>query len=256
MLSASQQKYLTALQVKKYRQKYRKFTVEGSKMVLELLAQTRIPVADIYGLERWADENAAALAPFYPIFNAVTEAELRKISTLTTPNGVLAVAELPAPDSGPVSGGFAFYLDGIRDPGNLGTILRVADWFGMTAVYCSADCADAFSPKVVQASMGSVLRMPVVEAGLDDLVQMHPQLPVLGAVLGGENVFEADLPGQGLLVIGNESSGIRPDLEALLTRRLTIPRGPGSSAESLNASVAAGILAALVMRANAHMRKK
>lgn len=256
MLSASQQKYLTALQVKKYRQKYRKFTVEGSKMVLELLAQTRIPVAGIYGLERWADENAAALAPFYPIFNAVTEAELRKISTLTTPNGVLAVAALPGPDSVPVSGSFAFYLDGIRDPGNLGTILRVADWFGMSAVYCSADCTDAFGPKVVQASMGSVLRMPVVEAGLDELVQTHPQLPVLGAVLGGENVFEADLPGQGLLVVGNESSGIRPEREALLTRRLTIPRSPGSSAESLNASVAAGILAALVMRSNTHMRKK
>jgi len=250
MLSASQQKLLTALQVKKYRQKYHKFTVEGSKLVLELLAQTRVPVAAIYGLERWALENAAALAPFNAIFNPVTEAELKKISALTTPNAVLAVAEMPdstTPTSFGKGDGVAFYLDGIRDPGNMGTILRIADWFGFTAVFCSPDCADVYSQKVVQASMGAIFRTPVWEVAIPDLLAERPGCPVLGAILEGENLFEADLPASGLLVIGNEGSGISAEVEARLTHRLTIPRGPGSVAESLNASVAAGILAATVV---------
>ncbi|MCB0531913.1 MAG: RNA methyltransferase [Lewinellaceae bacterium] len=246
MLSASQQKFLTALQVKKYRQKYRNFTVEGSKLVTELLMQKRISVVSVFGLERWATENAASLAPFYQLFNAVSEADLKKVSALKNPPPVLAVAELPEPAQPALDSGVAFYLDGIRDPGNLGTIIRVADWFGMPAVYCSPDCVDAFGPKVVQASMGAVLRIPLPEMELTEILHLEPQLPVAGAVLDGDNVFTTQMPDHGLLVIGNEGSGIRPNVEALLTRRLTIPRAPGSAAESLNASVAAGILAAFV----------
>ncbi len=249
MLSASQQKFLTALQVKKYRQKYRKFTLEGSKLVSELLIQKRIAVVSVFALDRWAAENATLLAPFYHLFNAVTEADLKKISALQTPPPVLAVAELPEPAQLTLETGVAFYLDGIRDPGNLGTIIRVADWFGMPAVYCSPDCVDAFSPKVVQASMGAVLRIPLPAVEITDILHNKPDLPVAGAVLGGDNVFTCEMPNHGLLVIGNEGSGIRPEAEALLTRRLTIPRGTGSAAESLNASVAAGILAAFVAAA-------
>ena len=149
MLSASQQKFLTALQVKKYRQKYRKFTLEGSKLVAELLSQNRVGVSALYGLERWAAGNAALLQPFYHLFNPVTEAELKKISALKTPQQVLAVAEIPEPALPPLQGAVSFYLDGIRDPGNLGAIIRIADWFGMTAVYLSHDCVAVFSPKVV-----------------------------------------------------------------------------------------------------------
>ncbi|MBK8967924.1 MAG: RNA methyltransferase [Saprospiraceae bacterium] len=246
MLSASQQKFLTALQVKKYRQKYRKFTVEGSKLVAELLVQKRIAVVSVFGLERWASENAALLAPFYHLFNAVTENDLKKVSALQTPPPVLAVAEMPEQPQPTLETGVAFYLDGIRDPGNLGTIIRVADWFGMPAVYCSPDCVDAFSPKVVQASMGAVLRIPLPAVELTEMLRNNPDLPVAGAVLDGDNIFTCDMPKHGLLVIGNEGGGIRPNVEILLTRRLTIPRAPGSAAESLNASVAAGILAAFV----------
>lgn len=248
MLSASQQKFLTALQVKKYRQKYHKFTVEGSKLVLELLAQKRISVSAIYGLERWQEENAAAVAAFNSIFTPVSEAGLKKISALTTPNAVLAVAEMPeTPDTGlPLGGSTAFYLDGIRDPGNMGAILRIADWFGFPAVYCSPDCADAYNQKVVQASMGAVFRVPVQEIAFANLLSANPGWPALGAVLDGENLFETELPAEGLLVIGSEGSGISPAVETQLTRRLTIPRGEGGGAESLNASVAAGILAAFM----------
>ncbi len=246
MLSHNQQKLIAALQVKKYRQKYRKFVVEGEKMVGELLRQTRLPVSALFGLERWAEAHAALLAPFLEIFNPVSEGELKKISGLSTPNGVLALAEWPAvlPVLDLPLTERCFYLDGIQDPGNLGTILRIADWFGLPAVFCSPDCVDAFSPKVVQASMGAIFRIQTQEITLSDLVAQLPGLPVMGAVLGGDDVFTTALPGHGLLVIGNEGRGLSPVAERLLTHRLTIPRPPRGRAESLNAAVAAGILAA------------
>jgi len=246
MLSNNQQKLIAALQVKKYRQKYSKFVVEGEKMVGELLRQTRLPLVSIFGLERWAEEHAALLKPYLQIFNPITEAELKKISALTTPNQVLAIAELPdeAPNMGLWQTARCFYLDGIQDPGNLGTILRIADWFGLPAVFCSPDCVDAYSSKVVQASMGAIFRIHTQEIVLSALVAQVPALPVLGAVFGGENLFHTTLPSHGLLVIGNEGRGISPETAGLLTHRLTIPRHPQGQAESLNAAVAAGILAA------------
>jgi len=244
MLSASQSKFLTALQVKKYRQKYRNFTVEGAKMVAELLTQTRVRTVALYALEHWADENAALLEPVRHIFQPVSESELKKISSLTTPQQVLAVAEIPVSTPKPWVNG-AFFLDGIRDPGNLGTILRIADWFGFSAVFCSPDCADAFSPKVVQASMGAIFRMPVYEMELGDALAIAPDCAVLGAVLDGENAFGMSYSGSDLLVIGGEGSGMQAETERRLTKRLTIPRAPGSASESLNAAVAAGILAAV-----------
>ena len=129
MPTHQQQKLIAALQVKKYRQKYRKFVVEGDKMVAELLRQTRLPVSALFGLERWAGDHAALLAPFLEIFNPVSAGELKKISGLHTPNGVLALAELPAgpPNLDLLQTDRCFYLDGLQDPGNLGTILRIAD---------------------------------------------------------------------------------------------------------------------------------
>lgn len=138
-----------------------------------------------------------------------------------------------------------FYLDGIQDPGNLGSILRIADWFGFAAVYCSPDCVDVFNPKVVQASMGAVLRMPVWEIPISDLCEQPSTFPVLGAMLDAENVMNAQLPNHGLLVIGNEGKGISTEVMAFLTQRISIPKHPKGGAESLNAAVAAGILAAL-----------
>ncbi len=246
MLSHNQTKLLTALQVKKYRQKYRKFTVEGEKMAAELLAQQHVAVSAVFGLERWAAENAALLQPFLDKFNPVSETELKKVSGLTTPNRVLVVAELPDVPFAPqiLQQDFCFYLDGIQDPGNLGAILRVADWFGLPAIICSPDTVDAFSPKVVQAGMGAFLRVHIWEMPLEDVLVLTPGLPVMGAVLGGDNIFQAKLPSNGLVVIGNEGRGISPVVEGLLTHRLTIPRHPNGGAESLNAAVAAGIFAA------------
>ncbi len=250
MLSHNQQKHLRSLSVKKFRQQHGHFLVEGEKMVCELLGQGKISVSAVFGLERWADANRQLLKPYFEIFNLITEAELEKISALTTPNQVLAVANLP---SGPIETqgaveNLCFYLDGIQDPGNMGSILRVADWFGFPAVFCSPDCADVFSPKVVQASMGAVFRVQSWEIELSELLTTAPGIPVAGAVLDGENVFEAKLPQNGLIVIGNEGRGISAAVAKQLTHRLSIPRHPDGGAESLNAAVAAGILAAAFRR--------
>jgi TrmH family RNA methyltransferase len=250
VLSQNQRKFISALQVKKYRQKYRNFTVEGEKMVGELLRQRRFPVQSIWGEERWAEAHAALLGPFLEKFNPVSADELRKISALSTPNAVLAVAEMPAdePELALPATGLSLYLDGIQDPGNMGAILRVADWFGLPAVFCAPECADVLSPKVVQAGMGAVLRVRTREVALEALLAEAGEtaLPVLGAVLGGADAFAATWPaGRSLLVIGNEGRGIGPATEALLTQRLSIPRHPEGGAESLNAAVATGILVAL-----------
>jgi RNA methyltransferase, TrmH family len=248
MISQNQVKFLHALQVKKYRQKYRKFIVEGEKMVAELLHQKTFGIHALFGLERWANENAALLSAFSPCFNPVSEAELKKISTLVTPNAVLAVADMPdanpelhLPDSKP-----CFYLDGLQDPGNLGAILRISDWFGFPAVFCSTDTVDVYSPKVVQASMGAIFRVKTMEISLLDLIQHCPAATVAGAFMDGESIFGQTLPAKGLIVIGNEGKGIRPETAALLTRRISIPRHEEGGAESLNAAIAAGILAAWV----------
>lgn len=249
MLSQNQLKWLNALQIKKYRQKYRKFIVEGDKMVTELLNQQRIQVHSIFALENWLDEHQGRLntSP-ETATTAVNDQELQKISSLTTPNRVLAVAEMP--DEGlPIelpTYDWCFYLDGIRDPGNLGTIMRIADWFGMPAVFCSPDSADAYSPKTVQSTMGALFRVTTKEIALPDLLLARPDWPVCGAVLGGTSVFEGGFPSSGLLVIGSEGKGLSAETEGLLTQRVTIPKAPDGGAESLNAGVAAGIIAAQI----------
>lgn len=247
MLSNSRIKLIHSLAMKKYRKEYGLFVVEGEKMVAELLRQTRIEPTAIYGTEAWVNAHESLLAPFWHCVQVVSEAELKKASGLSTPNGALALAKLPQPEPDfnlPVKS-LCFFLDGLQDPGNAGAILRIADWFGLPAVYGSPETVDLFNPKVIQASMGAVFRVPGWELSLTEILEKQPGLTVAGAVFDGENVFQGNLPGNGLLVIGNEGRGIAPETEKLLTRRLTIPRHPGGGAESLNAAIAAGILAAL-----------
>jgi RNA methyltransferase, TrmH family len=252
MISANQQKYITGLHLKKYRQKYQTFLVEGEKMVKELLQQQRIAVLALYGTERWATDNAALLAPHLDKFNPATEAELKKVGTLTTPNAVLALAQLPSntahlptelPDHRPV-----LYLDRLQDPGNMGTILRIADWFGIAHVCCAPGTADVFAPKTVQAGMGACLRVHTwPDVALSDLHAAFPDRPIVGAVMNGSNLYEQALPKACILAIGNEGQGLDAAHERLLTHRVTIPRGGEQGAESLNAGVAAGILVGKVV---------
>jgi len=247
-LSKASIKWFRSLQRKKFRQKYNKFVVEGDKMVTELLDQQEVAIEALYALPDWLRERSPARILPEEKIHEISPGELKKISSLTTPNQVLAVADIPGWDirRESLETNYALYLDGIRDPGNLGTILRIADWFGIRNVYCSVDCADVYNPKVIQASMGAFMRVRAVIASLPELLKNRPALPVLGAVLEGEDVFETPLPGHGLMIIGNEAQGISSTLLPRLTHRLRIPAGPGGGAESLNAAVATGIISAVL----------
>ena len=241
MLSQSKIKILNALQQKKYRQKYHKFVVEGEKSVDELLKQNRLVCLELFATANYIEKNKKKLLET-TVFE-VTEAELKKISSLKTPNEALAVVALPneSLDFSFAEQKNCFYLDRLQDPGNVGTVLRIADWFGMPAVYVSKGTVDCFSPKVVQASMGAFLRIPIIEV-LDGVL---PDLPLCGAVMDGTPLFSLEnKPQTGLIFLGNEGQGLSSDLEKKLTHRLTIPRGANGGAESLNAGVAAGIFAA------------
>ena len=214
---------------------------EGDKIASEWL-ESRHKIQMVVALESWIAGNLQAINkhPEAVVLSA-EEVELAAVSCLQTPNKVLLVVEhfLPPPPN--LATGWHFALDDIRDPGNLGTIIRIADWFGMPNVFCSPNCAEIFSPKVVQAAMGGHLRVHVYERDLADFLP-KAGLPVFGATIDGENYLDMKLPPSGILLIGNESKGISPSLLELCNFQVTIPRFGG--AESLNAAVSAGILAA------------
>lgn len=246
MLSKAKVKYIQRLAQKKQRYREGVFVVEGEKMVAELLNQQQLQLRAIYGTSEWLEDyDTTAHAA---ITTVVTPQELRQLSLLTTPNKALAVVEMPnyTPFNNNIQTTLLLALENIQDPGNMGTLLRIADWFGLPALFCSKGCVDVYNPKVIQASMGSFARVPVYYEELPDLLDQHPDLPVYGAVLGGENVYQANLERPAFLLIGNEGKGLSPDLQSRLSRRLTIPQQ--GQAESLNAAVATGIFCALFAR--------
>ena len=224
------------------RQNYHNFTAEGGRIVGELLRQDTYPVKHVYALEDWVAEHGAGLN--VPL-TTVSPKELGRISQLTTPNQVLAVCQMPelSPELPASMGeGWSLYLDGIQSPSNLGAILRIADWFGCQHVIGGPGTADLFNSKSIQASMGSFLRINYREGDLADITAAFPDLTIFGADLDGENIYTVSPPKNGLLVIGSEGPGIQAEARSRVQRWVTIPRGVGREAESLNAAVAAGIL--------------
>lgn len=242
-LSINQLKYFKSLQERKYRQKYHKFIVEGVKLASEVLQAGTHHVDTVVAVQEWLDANPALLQQVGNIV-PVIESELKKISLLTTPNQVwLEVAQpLVAFDANEALAAPILYLDDIRDPGNLGTILRIADWFGLPWVFCSPGSVEAYSPKVVQASMGAFLRVKCLEMDFDTLRLLLPDVPVFGAVLDGSSIMDTRLDSPSIIAIGNESRGLAIAIQEKLTHRIAIPKGAGGGAESLNAAVATGIL--------------
>lgn len=245
MLSRNQLKLLTSLHLQKYRQEFGLFPVEGVKMVNELLA-SNFEVQGIFATTEWMNSPYAASIDSTTTLTVITDQELQKISNLNTPNQVVALARMKSPEPFKIlQDEWVLALDQIRDPGNLGTIIRTADWFGINRIVASFGTADLYNPKVVQASMGSVFRVPVHYAPLREILSgCNEAMPVFGAFLDGQRIQDAAFGRQGILVIGNESHGISSEVESLVTRRVTIPRAaPGEQgrAESLNASLAAAI---------------
>ena len=241
VITKSQVKYIQSLAHKKFRDAEGVFVVEGPKVTLELLLNPHLRPRQVYAVKEWIGELSPGLTKRLKagVLVEVGEVELERLSALTTPNQVVGIFEkpiFPEPDWGK---GVHLVLDTLQDPGNLGTIVRLADWFGLAAVIAGPDSADIFNPKAVQSTMGSIGRVAVVYEDPVALLRAS-KLPVYAAVLDGENLYGLPRIRQGFIVIGNEGRGIGPALMELATRRVTIPRI--GAAESLNAAVATGIL--------------
>ncbi|MFL5789136.1 MAG: TrmH family RNA methyltransferase [Flavisolibacter sp.] len=235
MLSKKEIKDIQSLGHKKYRDELGLFIAEGPKMVREFIHLIPGNIVKIYALEEWTRSNSKDLK--IPI-ETVSTSELNRISQLQTPNQVIAVVKKLKTENVPVKG-FIVYLDTIQDPGNMGTIIRIADWFGIDGIVCSSSCADRYNSKVIQSSMGSIARVAVYDDNNDDWLQQQ-KLPIMAASLKGTSIYDCKPVKEAILLIGNESQGIRPQFLQLAASHITIP-GKGY-AESLNAAVATGIL--------------
>ena len=243
-MTRQQLKLIQSLQHKKFRKTHGLFIVEGVKMVQELL-RSQFIVEYLVVSQSWTAEN-----PSFDIESitaeVISDKDYKPLSNFSTPPGILAVARIPKSATNDFEiAGLVLVLDGISDPGNMGTILRTAEWFGVQAIVCSADCTDVWQPKAVQATMGSVFRIPVLQADLQLFFNsVEKEIPIYGALLEGQNLFSTKYDRQkpALLVIGSESHGISASVKAFITNSLTIPSHSSSEAESLNASVATAIL--------------
>ncbi|ULQ57207.1 RNA methyltransferase [Flavihumibacter rivuli] len=222
---------------KKQRDEDGVFIAEGPKIVRELMQLDQVKPREVYGTLDWWESQPTSWRQ-QPWAVEVNEEELQRLSFLTTPNQVVAIFNKPVIHPHP--GGWQIMLDGIQDPGNLGTIIRIADWFGIQQVVCSPDSADAYNPKVVQSSMASIGRVEVDYTDLVQYVVDHAHRVFYAATLDGQPIKEVKASRPGVLVIGNESKGIRPELMQKLSHFITIPRQ--GEAESLNAAVATGII--------------
>ena len=240
MLSKSQIKLITSLKLKKYRQQYGFFVVEGVKTIKELL-QSNLVLHALYTTETFnIDAKDEVL---------ISESDLKRISFLTTPNKALAIFKIPEPKPIEVNG-LIVALDAVRDPGNLGTIIRICDWFGIKELICSTETVDCFNPKVVQATMGSLTRVNITYVDLIHFLK-NTKLPVYGAFMEGENVYHKQLPENGILIMGNEANGVSKEVESIITDKISIPRfGELQETESLNVATATAILLSEFKRRN------
>lgn len=243
MLVKSQAKYIQSLSQKKFRDEEHAFVAEGPKIINELLGSANVELLHLYALRNWFDGNADLLKSFRKDqVIEIKESDLERISFLQTPNQALAVFKKPFFGKPSFENKITLLLDAIQDPGNLGTIVRTADWFGIENIICSKESADVFNPKTVQSTMGSISRVQVKYEDLKIFLDSHPGIPVYATSLKGENLFEMDAIAEGFILIGNESKGISKDLLGFAKHHITIAKK--GEAESLNAAVAAGIVMA------------
>jgi TrmH family RNA methyltransferase len=242
MLSKNQIKLITSLQQKKQRFANQMFFAEGIKVIQELL-ESNFELVHLYTTQNDFEQVSNVKKVI------VDESDLKKISALSTPNTCLAVFKIPV-EKKIIESGLVLVLDSIRDPGNLGTILRLCDWFGIGQLICSKETVDIYNPKVVQATMGSIARVNVNYVNLETFVS-KTKLAIFGTFMDGNNIYKTELPQEGIIIMGNEANGISPQLEKLIKNRLTIPRfGNLQKTESLNVANATAIILSEFRRGN------
>jgi TrmH family RNA methyltransferase len=242
MLSKKIVKYIQSLSHKKLRDEENAFIAEGPKVVPEFLSEENFNCKILCASNDWLIGNKNLLKNILPenIYD-IDEISLQKISLLKTPNKVVAVFEKKPLDKTPrIENKLSIMLDDIRDPGNLGTIIRIADWFDIENIICSENCADCYNPKVVQATMGSLVRVNVWYTTLIPFIETHKNISVYAAALSGTSLPEFKKIAEGIILIGNESIGINEELLKKASQKITIPKY--GNAESLNAAVATGII--------------
>lgn len=243
MLSKNKIKYIHSLELKKHRREEQVFLAEGQKLVGDLLGHfpCKLLVATASWLQQYGRPEAEEVIE-------VTQEELAKASLQKTPQGVLAVFEQPSVTYHPsiLKDSLCLALDDVQDPGNLGTIIRLADWFGIEHVFCSLGTADVYHPKTVQATMGALARVKVHYCDLPSFIRSLENVPVYGTFLDGDNMYTRPLSANGLIVMGNEGKGVSPEVGSLIRERLYIPNYPmeRATSESLNVAVATAIVCA------------
>lgn len=236
---------IKSLAQKKARHKDQLFLVEGDKTILDVL-QSSLRVKELLATESFVLEHEQHLHRVEKV-TVTSINDIKKASLLKSPQNSLAVCHLPPAALIPLKlSGINFYLDGIQDPGNLGTIIRICDWFGIEYLFCSPDTADIYNPKVIQSSMGSFCRIKTIYAPFSDIsfLASRSKIPVFGTFMEGKSLYSLKLPSDALIVMGNEGNGIRPEVTEKITNKLNIPSfNIGKArAESLNVAVAAGII--------------
>jgi TrmH family RNA methyltransferase len=232
MLSINQKKYINSLQQKKFRTQHGTFLVEGEKMVGELI-QSDLDIELVFVVKGYHVKGLEAIE--------ISEKEMQSISALATPSNFLAVAKQKKQQADLSKNNLVLVLDNIKDPGNIGTIIRTADWFGINTIICSNECVDVYNPKVVQATMGSLFRSNIMYVNLVEFFQQNKSIPVYGAFLEGDNVYQKPIKDKkAFLLMGSESFGISKELTPFITNKIMIPKF--GNAESLNVAVAMGVL--------------
>lgn len=237
MLSKAQIKFIQSLHDKKNRMQQQLYIAEGTKIAREIIESASTQIHSIYATELY---NKSTVLPSVPCYT-ISEKELKQISQLQTPNHVIIVLKMPIQAPIVLNNTKRYIaLDNIKDPGNLGTIIRSAEWFGIDTIICDSTCVDYTNVKVIMSSMGSFLRVRIWYCNLKKILSENKHLPIMGATLQGENVYETKLPNSGILCIGSESHGISDDISTFLTHKIHIPAY--GKAESLNASVACAVI--------------
>jgi len=247
VLSKNQIKLINSLQKKKYRDQHQLFVAEGDKLIIDLL-QSGIKANFLIYSKDW--KNKLSSTHFKNIDTRIETdlSQLKKISTLKTPSPVLGVFEIPKIELNPetISNSLSIVLDDVQDPGNLGTIIRIADWFGIKNIFCSPNTVDLYNPKVIQATMGAIARIKLSYIPLDELIAKYKSndFPIYGTFLEGETIYNTSLQNKGFIVMGNEGKGISENIEKHVNHKLFIPNFPANqeTSESLNVSVATSII--------------
>ena len=233
MVSKNQIKLINSLQQKKYRKLHNLFIAEGKKVIQELIDAN-------FSLEHLFVTKENLFDSKYN-FELISDNDLKKISALTTANDCLAVFKIKEVNF-KVSSGLELALDNIKDPGNIGTIIRLCDWFGISKIVCTEETVDIYNPKVVQATMGSLARVEVLYTNLADYLKTT-DLEIFGTFMEGKNIYKQELPARGIIVMGNEANGISTDIENLVTQKINIPRfGSLQQTESLNVATATAVI--------------